>query len=186
MSTKRPKLLAAIVFTLAVAIAAPFLFGVQASADDDDRKRHRVNGSYEASFSQFDLFGFTDGFGHVNGDSSGPFELMVGGETMTGEVILPVIVRLNPDFESGTAYGSAAWIFDDGPTCVGALSGELVPAGGGHAGLEVQGRFECTDGSVLRLRLVETAGPPESAGTIAGSMTSPRGGGDDDDDEDDD
>lgn len=186
MSTKRPKLLAALVFTLAVAITAPFLLGVQASADDDDRKRQRVKGSYEAFFAQFDFLGVTDGFAHVNTESSGPFELVIGGETRTGQIIMPGMARLNPDFVSGTTYGVAAWMFDDGPICMGALPGEIVPAGGGHAGLEAKGRFDCTDGSVLRVRLVETAGPPESAGTITGWMTLPRGGDDDEDDEDDD
>ncbi len=183
---KRSTAIFAVALALSIVAGASVFFGANARADDEGRdngERVRVSGSYDAVFTQFEFLGVSDGIAHLNGEFKGPFELNIGGEVRTGTIVAPLIARLEPS--AGEVIGAAVWMFDDGPMCSGEFGGLLVTAEG-FAGIDSRMSFECTDGSTLRVRVVETAPPPTPHAEVTGVWVPAGAGGDDDGDEDDD
>ncbi len=150
----------------------------QAQADDDGLE---VTGSYDTVFTKFDdlLPGpGPDGFLHLDNAIEGTFELTIGDDPRTGRISFAHYARFDPVAGSGTIHGRAAWMFDDGPTCVGFLAGPIV--GGDFHGA---GDFGCSDGSTLSVETADTDVAPGPGGharaDISGELLT-----DDDDDED--
>ena len=144
ISSKRPLRCAMHLMALCL-----LLTGNQAWAHDD---RVNVTGFYDAIFTRID---FLSGVDDVILDATlqGPFELNIGGVVRTGMFTFSHIANLEPDFLAGSANGGASWVFNDGLTCVGLLGGKLVPPLMGFVG---EGRFECSDGTILNVDVVDT------------------------------
>lgn len=111
----------------------------------------------------------------INGDelfrteSSGDFAFVVGGEKRKGYFQFPHMIRIPAGGPAaptgGKVAGIAYWWFYDGVTCVGPWAGDISMNGS-----EARGKFECDDGTELRLRVTK-----EDNNGMGGLTTTVRG-----------
>ena len=124
----------------AMVLVAGLIFSGQTLAQDN---KFEVTGSYTAYFTKLDWLGQGQGFNVFDVCVQGPFNLVIGDVPRTGTATFPNIARIFFDGSPIPIHGTAAWLFDDGTTCVGFMSG--VVSVGGH------GEFKCSDDTNLIL-----------------------------------
>lgn len=130
-----------------MALIAGYLTSGQAWAHDDELK---VTGFYDVIFIRADFLGQqNNGLPIIDVALQGPFELTIGGVLRTGTITFPHIAKIAEP--TGMAHGAAAWVFDDGLTCVGFLGGTLSAQG-----LVGEGEFDRSDGSKLSVDVMDT------------------------------
>ena len=151
-----------------MALITSLLTGGQAWAQDN---KFEVTGSYTAYFIQFDPLPDADGFFIFDVGLQGPFDLIIGGVPRTGTFAWPSILSIPVDgVTPATAMGAAAWIFDDGTSCIGFLRGTATGAFKGD------GEFKCSDGTNLIVDVKDIFNPGDHVVAVVNGKLLPGDG----------